>query len=700
MKFKNCFIALLMLFISFTMAYGKEFQNIPAFHGYTGLLNTPNAYVTEQGMLYAVFNNQIEYHRRAGRDSAENYILTFGLLPYLEFGGRLTEEHPEGMRDLSASFKVQIPYKQFFQNEYLPEIAFGIADVGGGSTHFQTRYAVISEQFRFLRMSLGYGNGPDRMDGVFAGTELRLFDWFYLLGEYDTEEKNIGFRFTTPDDLLPFPFNAGFTAKTSLDHDPGDFDLAFSIQIPLGFQRHNTQPLKQETPEKSETNISSAREIKTGGNFENQNEAITVNTDNKPSPLTEEDHLIAIRKKLIDLGLENVRIGTTEKDTLYIEYENNRYNHNELDGLGLAAGVTAMMAPASLKNLCVMVKEVNVPMIQLKTSLSAYKSFLTGSDKTLSAEFANKMEITGNTKQFLNKDVLFVKGNSNPSRFKPRLLIYPGLKTAVGTEVGVIDYLLSIKPEIQIPVWKGGMITATCDIPVTWSDDYDDGGAFRSSRYDADLEQLFFHQAFKTAFNITTQFSAGIYERDYTGFLNETVWSPGDGTHRFKALLGWYKNDDDLEREVWLASYRYYFDKLDLFLEGTYGQYWYQDQGLTLEMKRYFGDTTVSLFYQNAGDRTGEESAGLKVSFPLTPRKDMKPGLFQVKGINNWSYRLRTSIAGEGERNILSPGLTIIPSMNHSLERAYLNHDRLNERYVKQHVLRLRDAYIKWANNK
>ncbi|QTA83215.1 Exopolysaccharide biosynthesis protein domain-containing protein, YbjH-like [Desulfonema limicola] len=695
MKFKNCIIAFLIILLSFAMAYGKEFQNIPAFHGYTGLLNIPNAYVTDQGMVYAVFNDQITYHRRDGRESAENYMLSFGLLPYLEFGGRLTEEHPEGARDLSAGFKFQIPYKQFFKNEYLPDLAFGIADVGGGSTHFQTRYAVISEQLRFLRLSLGLGNGPDRMDGIFAGAELRLFDWFYLLGEYDTDEKNIGFRFTTPDNLLPFPFNAGLTAKTSLDHEPGDFDLAFSIQIPLGFSRHNTQPLKPESLEKPETAVLSEKKAGSGKNTENIQEP-AKDQENAAPVLTEEAHLIAIRKKLIDLGFENVKIGTSENDTLYMEYENNRYNHNELDGLGLAAGVTAMMSPDSLKNLCVVIKEVNVPIIQVKTSLSAYKSFLTGSEN--SGDFSNKIVITGNIAEFINKDVLFVDGDSNPSRFKPRLLIYPGLDTHIGTEVGVFDYLLSIKPEIQVPVWKGGVLTARWDIPVVWSDEYDDGGAFRSSRYDAENEQLLFHQAFKAAFNISTQFSGGIYKRDYTGILNETVWSPGDGTHRFKAMLGWFRHEDGLEREIWLGSYRYYLDKLDLFLEGTYGQYWFQDRGLTLEMKRYFGDTTVSLFYQNAGDRTGEEAAGLKVSFPLTPRRDMKPGYFQVKGTSNWPYQIRTTIAEEGERNRLNPMLTVIPSMEHSLERAYLNHDRMNERYIKQHLLRLRDAYIKWEN--
>jgi len=183
MKVQKTALALLMAFVSsISFLHAEEYHNALSFQGFTGLLNTPNALVTDQGKAYTVFSNQLEPTQRY-LESAENYLFSIGLLPYLEFGGRFSEEQPfgsGGIRDLSASFKIRLP--RFFEYKYMPDFAFGVQDVGGGSSLFQSRYGVMTTDIYPLRLSLGYGTGPDRMDGVFGGAEIRVFDWMYLLG--------------------------------------------------------------------------------------------------------------------------------------------------------------------------------------------------------------------------------------------------------------------------------------------------------------------------------------------------------------------------------------------------------------------------------------------------------------------------------------------------------------------------------------
>ncbi len=83
------------------------------------------------------------------------------------------------------------------------------------------------------------------MEGVFGGAEIRVFDWLHLLGEYDTKESNFGIRLLTPENLFNFPVSLGFTAKTS-DYDYSEFDLAFMMELPLGFERHEEQECIEE----------------------------------------------------------------------------------------------------------------------------------------------------------------------------------------------------------------------------------------------------------------------------------------------------------------------------------------------------------------------------------------------------------------------------------------------------------------------
>ena len=169
--------------------------------------------------------------------------------------------------------------------------------------------------------------------------------------------------------------------------------------------------------------------------------------------------------------------------------------------------------------------------------------------------------------------------------------------------------------------------------------------------------------------------------------VNELMWTPGGGNHRF-LLKQAYLSSSDLQAPyqgngVYLGAYRYFFGPLDLYMEGTAGQFLDQDRGFSIELKRFFGDTAFSLYYKNSWTeaKANVEServqmGGFQISIPLTPRRDMKSiASVQVKGTNEWNYAQETMLVKSGKPNYVDKSIGLDPQMAYSLERVYYNRD-------------------------
>ncbi|HHS93705.1 MAG TPA: hypothetical protein ENK82_10195, partial [Campylobacterales bacterium] len=173
-----------LLLFSSSLLMAENFSSSISSQGFTGLINTPNAQVIDEGKATFHFNNQFDNHLRYydyNNRSAheENYVAGLGLVPNFEVIGRLVEvgklsekgKSDFSVRDLSANFKYKIPYS----HKYLPDIAIGLQDFGGVANHYINNYIVMDKSLGFLRASLGYGKAGDelvkgnRMDGVFGG---------------------------------------------------------------------------------------------------------------------------------------------------------------------------------------------------------------------------------------------------------------------------------------------------------------------------------------------------------------------------------------------------------------------------------------------------------------------------------------------------------------------------------------------------
>ena len=676
----------------------SSFHNALSLQGYTGILNTPNAHVTEEGSFYGLYTNQQEEQWRSQIHFEDNYMFSLGFLKFVEIGGRFSEA-PDIARHISGLVKFTTePFTRDYP--WIPVFALGTQDVGGTKL-LRTNYLAASEDIWRFRLSAGYGTGPERMKGVFGGAEFKAHDWVYLLGENDTKETNVGVRVIVPPFWkIPVSFTA--TAKTSLNYKPGNFDIAVGLTMPLDLRSKKVAQVagSEEAGANLEPPSANVPAPETAPKLESRASDVQPGASNvKPQPLS----LPSLRDRLIREGFLNVRVGT-EGRTLVVEYENTVFNHNELDALGLVAGLASGAAPEGLDTLSVVIKRRNIRLATVSMPLNYLRSFLERPEG--GQDLRDHLSVDFDTSRPGKVD--YIQGDDNAGFLNTSLTLAPGLTTFIGTEVGEFDYLLLLQPELTTMLWKGALATARWDLPVAWSKNLDDGQAFRGYRSPAQMSRLMLFQAVKPLPSLLLNLGAGMIVHDRYGMLNEAIWSPGDGDHRFRVAQGW--NEDGTTHQkanLMLGSYRYYYSPLDLSLEGAAGKFWAEDTGFSLELKRFFTDTAVSLYYKNTKgtDDKRWQAVGIQFSFPLTPSRDMKPlAKVQVRGSSEWTYAQETTIQNNnvnsqrGSLNYIpSYPLAINPQISVDLQQTFYNRDRLSSVYIKQHLERLREAWLKYG---
>jgi hypothetical protein len=653
-----------------------------SYQSFSGIINTPSAHVPAEGSFQALYNNQTNKVGNRVPEWMDNYVFSVGLFSFMELGGRLTSDSK--IRDLSANIKLTTaPLTK--SNSLIPVLAVGWQDVGGGSNLLESRYVVLSEDIWRFRLSAGYGKGPDQLNGAFGGLELKLHDWVYLLGDYDANETNAGLRLVSPE-IGKTPVRLTFSAKTALNSSSNKTDLAFGLAFPLDFQKRSKEASRVVTTHE-------------GAETPTPGEKTPDTTPSRPATGSERHptDMVPMRDRLLSTGLINIRVGQRGDRELFVEYENSIYNHNELDALGVVAGIIAESAPTGFESASIVIKRKNIRMAEISAPLGSLRSFMASS-----AEQSDlKERLTINFDAATPQDVSYLPEENGSAFPNTAFILAPGLTTFVGTEVGVFDYLLTLKPEIISDLWKGGVLNARWDIPLSWSDGFDEGQPFYNSRTGSRMDRLMLFQGIKPTADFMANFGGGLLQYKTFGTLNEVMWSPGDGAHRLRGTQAWARSTDtERTREVYLGSYRYFLAPLDLSLELTAGRFWGQDHGYSLEMKRFFGETSVSTYYKNSTTSEGKQwqAAGIQFSFPLTPRKALRAGPIQLRGSDEWSYAQETTLAIGGQRtnDVLTQALGITPQTTPALSRAYYNRDRLSTGYIRQHLEQLREAWLEY----
>ncbi|MFA0030246.1 YjbH domain-containing protein [Vibrio breoganii] len=657
---------------------------LPSQQGFSGLIFTPNAQTIETGRGSALFSQGVPY--RGSIAELDNWYVNAGVFPHLEVGGRIVTQTYDcngytesgcGIRDLSATAKFQLPYLEDLTGFNL---AFGAQDIGGAASNFDAYFVVADTEIESfnLRLSGGYGQSDlslGVLDGPFAGAEWQPFDFVQLAGEYDAQEFNAAVRLMTPRDMLPCGAQLAAQYQLYSGHENQDQTLwGVSASVPFfgdTFTRNKYSDVKPDSQTQVETQLAKG----------------------DASSLTQ---LIG---KLEQEGFVNIRVGA-KLDTLVIALESKRYQHNTMDGAGVALGIISANSGEGLfsdlprgssktQKVELVLLQNKVPMISINTELNCYRDFLKNGAKCEQMQFSNQ-DLTAKLDQ-----TQWRYETVNDGFGYSELIFSPVMNYAVATEYGFFDYSIGLGTNLYTPLWKGAAVDVRHILPIANSDDYDDG-YYESDALENEVDRALVHQAFRLPANTMTLFSAGLIKSDYYGGQNETQWYSTSGMHNLGFEAGYFTAKDSIDTEdrtPLLAHYRLSVAQWNWQMQVQGGEFWGGDQGVKATSSHWLGDTRLDASYLNS---ESEQFVTLNVSIPLTFWRGMKPDYLTVRGVSEWNFSVQTRV-GESH-NQLNTGLGKTANNYHNLDRQYFNRARLNPNYFENNPIRLRNAYLRYLD--
>ena len=656
--------------------------------GTMGLLNVPSANVVAYGSGAVSYTDGMMLNQASVHNN--NLHGVFGVFPHVEVGGRIAwfsthtnlfEKSDVGPRDLSANMKLNIPYipKNWFS------LAVGRQDFGGQASFFDTTYAVASKTIGlgFLGeftadLGVGKSNSSERLNGVFGGGEYQPLPWIGFLGEYDGVNANAGLRLKTPDNWLPNGMEAALTSQLFTSADKGGKNFfGVSLNFPLSGRAQAASLSKPDVIAKA---LPPLPKVSTPSKPLHSAKASSL----KGKHLVRDELPLALYQSLADLlkdkGFEHIQVGV-QKGVLVIALENNVYNQNELDAVGVVLSKAQQEAGSHFSRISLYLKNQGIALFNVQVDAKDYGQFLKGEGRAVSikARYAHFKEL---------KQVDWKAEAELGWYVKPRLTLSPSISYGVATEFGVFDYSLALKNNVSLNLWPGAMLSASVLVPVSNSEDFQEGGPFYASRQKSGLKEVSAQQTIPLGSNVLTQFQFGRFRVDYNGGLNETLIFSPSGHHALTTKLGRFAhrvNNND-SHNVRLARYRYFWGRYDAALSATVGEFWGGDSGFRLDADFYFDDNAVSLFYKD----TDAKFVGIKWTLPLTFRRDFNGRYGQVKGSERWGTSLQTRIRETA--NVVSFGVGNDPSFEWDLDRTYFNNDRLSPAYLYRHLDRLKEA--------
>ena len=588
--------------------------------GLPGLIHVPTATSVPDGSLDVGYNTARDPNVFPGVNQQKNFNFAFGLLPRLTLGGRGTDARntDTGIQlagDISANAQLLL----LEDKSWWPGVAVGLQDIAGGAAFFRSGYVALSKSlFGRVRGTVGFGTGPDVLKGPFAGVELALNRFVTVLGEYDADAFNAGVRlFPLPEKLesygIPRP------AVDVIWQEGGHVSWGITFRSVLGEAKFQAQ-----------------REARAGKRYSRPSAASFVDT----SLQVVSERLQA---ELLDRGLENVRITIERHEsglTVVVEYENRRYNRDELDALGLVLGLAALRTPPAVTHMRVIVNKVNIPVLEVSTSIEAFLAFV---NEQMSAQrFAQQLHMTQTVHWPLPTGTPEAQTDKRDrSWLKLDVFLRPGIETQILTEVGDADMRFTLYPDAYTQLTPGTVVNVRAAIPVTQTSD------FPGELGNPDVDRVLLHQAVRLPLGTwsrwatgLTQLSIGRFSLEEVGIANETALTLLQGMLFVKGTLARVGSSyDDLDQSVALANGRVRYPPWDLTFSVTAGRFLDGDRGVATDLSRFFGNTEIGVFFRHTGNGS---QAGVRFAVPLTLDKELPPWRVRPRLPDVFSYEQET----------------------------------------------------------
>ncbi|TMN92379.1 hypothetical protein CWB72_05585 [Pseudoalteromonas phenolica] len=694
---------------SFAGESNKSYKN---FSGFSGIINTPIAGSQRPGLVDFSYNNQLDY---SGNEyiKGHNFIFSVGLFDEFEVSGLIatnsmhdnlfsyeSNEPIRQIRDLSFNAKYTLPV---IPNNWF-SIALGAKDIGGAANRYETYFAVASKEWSDFRFSLGASKSDHEtgmMNGAFGGIEWMPLDWFALQVEHDAEAINAAARLTVPKEWL---FDIGeltFTSRFYSNTDYSENDSTYygvNFTMPLSSQaRKNYKEIKPApaivVAKNSEPSDLSKPTVINHRVSESQKPVITkaekseayrAQSKNKQNvSLSSQVHRLKLA--LIEDGFENLSIGFNETPSVVVKFENRVFNRNDLDALGLVMGRIGEYITKEHARFLIQLEKSDIGLLNIQGSVDNYRQFIAeGVSPDLDVRQGSVATPSGMT---------WVGNTAEQSPyFLPRVTFAPALAATYATELGVYDFSLALRADVEVPLWKGAGVNVTMQKVLADTEDFEKGDSFDGRRLKGGLDQAVFYQVLELPFNIHNLTQVGMFRNyhEYYGVINETTWVSPGGRHQLSANIAKFEYQDyDASRDYYLAEYQYNWSEQDITLHASMGKFWALDEGVKIESRFWFGDSYIAIY---AADTVAQQ-VGIAFSIPLSPRKDMSVTPYgQIKGNEAWRHGVTTRV-GESH-NALVRGQASKMYTRINMERTFLNQGRNSSSYVYANLARLREAYL------
>ncbi len=646
------------------------------FHGLPGIINIPTATVVPSGKADLGYHTKRDLHAFPGVESEKTFNFAIGFLPWMTFGGRGTAADVPGPgqpRHISANVELLL----LQEGTWWPSVALGAMDFIGHTRFFDTKYGVLSKTlWDRVRLTAGYGSSTNLLDGPFGGIEIAPIPYVTLLAEYDTHSANAGLRLTPP---MPSVLAAYGMPRPTLDliwQDGGkDFAWGVSLRHTLGEAKAHAALAAAQTSKRYYRAIPPA-----------------------DSPVPWRVLSDQLQAELIERGLENVRVSILRWPdkapiVVAVEYENRRYNRDELHALGLVLGLAATRTPALVTHMSVIVKEVHIPVLQFSAVVDDYLAFING--EMSPQTFAQQVHITQQVQWPINAaTVEAITPISNRSWLKTDVFLRPNIDTVILTEVGVAELRFGVLPDAFMQLTPGAVVNVRANVPVTKT------AHFPGQLGDPEVDRVLVHQALPLPLGRwgmpgLTQFSLGRFDSDDVGIANASALSFLDGVLFFESTLAYLgPSMTHFNHWVALANGRVRYPPLDLTLSVTGGMFRDRDLGIGGELSRFFGSTEIGLFARHSEHGS---LVGLRLAFPLTLAKELPPLYLRPRLPDLFTYEQTSTVftGSNAIRNDISRPLFT----GHEIERVYWNRDRLYPTYIRQHVDTLKQAARRWIDD-
>lgn len=608
------------------------------------------------------------------RQRTFNFAVT--LFPRLTLAGHgvVADDENRGRnigRDVSASAQLLV----IKDGAWWPGVAVGIADVGGASNFFRTYYVAASKTlFGSLRLTAGLGRGPDVLKGPFGGVEFKVNPLLTVLGEYDGKYVTPAVRlFPLPEKLerkgIPRP------TVDVLWNEGKDVQWQVALRGSLG-----------------------GRSVVTDEDAEAR--ALPHHERRRDDGASAYTIVREIQADLTARGLENVRVSLRRiagGRRITIEYENRRWNRDELDAVGIVLGVALARTAADVTELRAIVKEVNIPVLAITTDAAAFRAYL--DEELTSEELADEL-------RFVQDGTWLIEGTppeastdiAARSWAKLDVFARPRVETQAFTEVGTFDARMSVLPDAYTQLLPGMVVNVQGVIPIAKTNDY------VQPLGTPGVERVLVHQAVPIPLGrlipttaAMTQVSVGRFTRDAVGLQHEVAVSVLNGLGFLKttwSCLGTtYAHLSAPRYCMALANARVRWPALNAKVSVTAGRFLDGDKGVSGDVSRFFGDTEIGVFLRHS--ELGN-LAGIRIALPLTPSKELRPWVVRPRLPEVYSYEQRTVVFEA--TNVLRTEIGRELETNHAIEDVYWNRDRLYPAYVRQHVETLRDAVRDWVD--